>query len=129
MSVTALFRGKWGLKSQETPEKHAAAAAVVQQSYELDDDEDDSKSGFSREPIRRNSRFYRSVRKKRPVSSENSESKKPSGLCCTCNVTFYFYCASNWRDSGLCKFKHVWTSTECIGNINRLLGEHHTAIS
>ncbi|CAK6980532.1 ephexin-1 isoform X1 [Scomber scombrus] len=81
MSVTALFRGKWGPKSQETPEKHAAAAAaVVQQSYEVDDDEDDSKFGFSREPIRRNSRFYRSVRKKRLVSSENSESSTRLGL-------------------------------------------------
>eukprot|EP00064_Thunnus_orientalis_P023085 superscaffoldBa00008397_g23312 len=71
MSVTALFRGKWGPKSQETPEKHAAA--VVQQNHEVDDDEDDSKVGFSREPIRRNSRFYRSMRKKRLVSSEHSD--------------------------------------------------------
>lgn len=92
MSVAALFRGKWGQKSQETPEKHAAAtAAVVQHSYEVDDDDDDdSKIGFSREPIRRNSRFYRSVRKKRLVSSENSESKKTSGLGCASKVTFNF---------------------------------------
>ncbi|XP_067449846.1 ephexin-1 isoform X1 [Thunnus thynnus] len=78
MSVTALFRGKWGPKSQETPEKHAAA--VVQQNHEVDDDEDDSKVGFSREPIRRNSRFYRSMRKKRLVSSEHSDSSTRLGL-------------------------------------------------
>ncbi|XP_019943563.2 ephexin-1 [Paralichthys olivaceus] len=68
MSVTALFRGKWGQKTQETPVK--PPAAVVQSE---DDDEDDSKAGFTREPIRRNSRFYRSMRKKRLVSSEQSE--------------------------------------------------------
>lgn len=79
MSVTALFRGKWGQKSQENQEKHPAA--VVQPSHEEDDDEDDSKVGFSRDNIRRNSRFYRSMRKKRLVSSEQSESKKTSGLC------------------------------------------------
>lgn len=79
MSVTALFRGKWGPKSQETPEKHASP--LVQQTHEEDDDEDDAKAGFSRETIRRNSRFYRSMRKKRLVSSERSESKKTSSLC------------------------------------------------
>ncbi|XP_058490600.1 ephexin-1 [Solea solea] len=67
MSVIALFRGKLG-KSQDTSGKHAAA--VAQPSHEEDDDEDDSKGGFSREPIRRNSRFYRSMRKKRNVSSD-----------------------------------------------------------
>lgn len=82
MSVTALFRGKLGQKSQESPEKHLAA--VVQPIHEKDDDEDDTKVGFSREPIRRNSRFYRSMRKKRLVSSEReSESKRP---------LLYFYC-------------------------------------
>ncbi|XP_040902869.1 ephexin-1 [Toxotes jaculatrix] len=78
MSVTALFRGKWGQKSQENSEKRPAA--VVQPSHEEDDDEDDSKVGFSREPIRRNSRFYRSMRKKRLVSSEQSESPTKPGL-------------------------------------------------
>ncbi|XP_018556995.1 ephexin-1 [Lates calcarifer] len=77
MSVTALFRGKWGQKSQETPEKHPAPA--VQPSPEDDDDEDDSRVGFSREPIRRNSRFYRSMRKKRLVSPEQSESSTRPG--------------------------------------------------
>lgn len=92
MSVSALFRGKWGQKSQETSEKHLAE--VVQPSQEEDDDEDESKVGFSREPIRRNSRFYRSMRKKRLVSSEQSESKRTSGLCCACNSTLYFYLVS-----------------------------------
>lgn len=89
MSVTALFRGKWGQKSQETPEKHPAA--MVQPSHEEDDDEDESKVGFSREPIRRNSRFYRSMRKKRLVSSEQSESKKNSGLCLQFKIIFQLY--------------------------------------
>lgn len=77
MSMTALFRGKWGQKSQENPEKQLAA--VVQPSHDEDDDDDDPKVGFSREPIRRNSRFYRSMRKKRLVSSEQSgNSTRPS---------------------------------------------------
>ncbi|KAG7218300.1 hypothetical protein INR49_020489 [Caranx melampygus] len=68
MSVVALFRGKWGQKTQDTSEKHPAAS--VQPSHEEDEDEDESKGGFSREPIRRNSRFYRSMRKKRLAASE-----------------------------------------------------------
>ncbi|XP_037632010.1 ephexin-1 [Sebastes umbrosus] len=75
MSVTALFRGKWGHKSQDTPEKHPAA--VVPPGHEDDDDDDDTKVGFTRETIRRNSRFYRSMRKKRMAASDQSEN---SGL-------------------------------------------------
>ncbi|XP_068601906.1 ephexin-1 [Brachionichthys hirsutus] len=67
MSVAALFRGKWGHKSQEKPAK--PPAPVVGPSHEEDDDEDDS----IRQPIRRNSRFYRSTRKKRLATSEQSE--------------------------------------------------------
>ncbi|KAI3354707.1 hypothetical protein L3Q82_019202 [Scortum barcoo] len=78
MSVTALFRAKWGQKTQETPEKHSAA--LVQHSYQEDDDDDDSRAGFSREPIRRNSRFYRSMRKKRLVSTEQSDNSARPGL-------------------------------------------------
>lgn len=74
MSVTALFRGKWGQKSQEAPDKHLAA--VAQPNCQVNEDEDDSNIGFSREPIRRNSRFYRSMRKKRLVQAEQTESKK-----------------------------------------------------
>lgn len=69
MSVTALFRGRWGQKSQETHEKQPAA--VVQPNQGEESDEDDSKVGFSREPIRRNSRFYRSMRKKRECESKS----------------------------------------------------------
>ncbi|XP_059186481.1 ephexin-1 [Centropristis striata] len=77
MSVTALFRSKWGQKSQP---QEKLQTAVVQPGHEDEDDEDDSKVGFSRETIRRNSRFYRSMRKKRMASSESSESKKTLGL-------------------------------------------------
>lgn len=74
MSVSALLRGRFGQKSQDSQEKHQAAAVYL--NHEEDNDEDDSKVGFSREPIRRNSRFYRSMRKKRQVTSEpHSESK------------------------------------------------------
>lgn len=75
MSVTALFRGKFGHKSQVTQQTHLAAP--VQLGHDEDED-DDSRGGFSRDPIRRNSRFYRSMRKKRLVSSEReAESKNP----------------------------------------------------
>lgn len=74
MAMTALFRGKWGQKTQEPPVK--PPAAIIQSSHDDEDDEDDPKNGFSREPIRRNSRFYRSMRKKRPASSEQSERKR-----------------------------------------------------
>ncbi|KAF3847281.1 hypothetical protein F7725_020309 [Dissostichus mawsoni] len=57
MSVTALFRGKLWQKSQDAPEKHPPP--VAQPSREDDEDEDDTKSGFSRDTCRRNSRFYR----------------------------------------------------------------------
>nr|XP_004572534.2 ephexin-1 [Maylandia zebra] len=69
MSVATLFRGKWGQKPKDVTEKQPV---VVQPSQEEHDD-DDSSTGFSREPIRRNSRFYRSMRKKRLISSEQSE--------------------------------------------------------
>ncbi|XP_063349668.1 ephexin-1 [Pelmatolapia mariae] len=69
MSVATLFRGKWGQKPKDVTEKQPV---VVQPSQEEDDD-DESSTGFSREPIRRNSRFYRSMRKKRLISSEQSE--------------------------------------------------------
>ncbi|XP_049911781.1 ephexin-1 [Epinephelus moara] len=77
MSVTALFRSKWGQKSQDTAQKHPTP--VVQPSHDDDDDEDDPKVGFSREPIQRNSRFYRSMRKKRLVSAQQSENSNRPG--------------------------------------------------
>lgn len=74
MAMTALFRGKWGQKTQEAPAEKRPAA-VEQPSHDEDDDDDDPKHGFSRETIRRNSRFYRSMRKKKPAQSDQSESK------------------------------------------------------
>ncbi|XP_056330052.1 uncharacterized protein LOC130242057 [Danio aesculapii] len=70
MAMTALFRGKWGLnKPQEVQTK--PRTPVPQLPSEDDDDEDDS----LRPPIRRNSRFYRSMRKKKlPGPSEQQES-------------------------------------------------------
>lgn len=79
MSVAALFRGKWGHKSQETQVKQAPA--VIPPSHEEEEDDEDPQGGFTREPIRRNSRFYRSMRKKRHVLSEQSESKTTLGPC------------------------------------------------
>ncbi|XP_076023998.1 ephexin-1 isoform X2 [Genypterus blacodes] len=77
MSVVALFRGKWGQKTPEPSPK--TPAAVVQNSHEEEDDEDDAQAGFTREPIRRNSRFYRSMRKKRLTSSPQTDtSPKPA---------------------------------------------------
>lgn len=73
MSVTALFRGKFGHKSQVTQQTHQAAPVLP--GHDEDDDDDDSKGGFNRDPIRRNSRFYRSMRKKRlerEAESKNS---------------------------------------------------------
>ncbi|XP_054460199.1 ephexin-1 [Anoplopoma fimbria] len=71
MSVTAMFRSKWGHKSQDPPVKHPPA--VVQPSKGEDDDED-----FTREPIRRNSRFYRSMRKKKHGLSEHPTEQNPT---------------------------------------------------
>lgn len=70
MSVVALFRGKWGQKAQDSSEKHRTTS--VQPSHEDDEDEDESRGGFSRETIRRNSRFYRSMRKKRLAAGERT---------------------------------------------------------
>uniref|UniRef100_A0A8C7GLP1 Neuronal guanine nucleotide exchange factor n=1 Tax=Oncorhynchus kisutch TaxID=8019 RepID=A0A8C7GLP1_ONCKI len=78
MAMTALFRGKWGQKSQEPPEKQPAA--LVHSTNHEEEEEDDRVIA----PIRRNSRFYRSMRKKRLASSEQLESKNrilfPSAL-------------------------------------------------
>ncbi|KAM6933560.1 ephexin-1 [Xenentodon cancila] len=73
MSVVALFRGKWGQKSQEASDKQQMVG-TVQSSHEDDDDENEPSTGFQREPIRRNSRFYRSMRKKKISQSDQCES-------------------------------------------------------
>lgn len=71
MAMTALFRGKWGLnKPQEVQTK--PRTPVPHLPSEDDEDEDET----LRPPIRRNSRFYRSMRKKRvPERPEQQESK------------------------------------------------------
>lgn len=75
MSVIALFRSKWGQKAQEAPNKQRVTE-VVQNSRNVDDEDEDSATGFSREPIRRNSRFYRSMRKKKTAgNTEQTDSK------------------------------------------------------
>ncbi|XP_057694647.1 ephexin-1 isoform X2 [Corythoichthys intestinalis] len=89
MSVAALFRGKWGTKPQESPDKHATTAALPTHEEDYDDDDDDSRVGLSREPIRRNSRFYRSMRRKRMAASENSESSPRSGVDNTTSTNSY----------------------------------------
>ncbi|KAK6296515.1 hypothetical protein J4Q44_G00326570 [Coregonus suidteri] len=66
MAMTALFRGKWGQKSQEPPEKRPTTPVY---SNHEEDEEDDRVIT----PIRRNSRFYRSMRKKKLASSEQPE--------------------------------------------------------
>ncbi|XP_012992346.2 ephexin-1 [Esox lucius] len=63
--MTALFRVLWGQKQSEPQEKRPAAP--VHPSNHEEDSEDD---GRIITPIRRNSRFYRSMRKKRLASSD-----------------------------------------------------------
>lgn len=72
MSVTALFRGfLQGQKTQETPEKPPAVIHTGQ----IDDDEDEERSGGFKNSGLRNSRFYRSMRKKKQTAAEPSDSK------------------------------------------------------
>lgn len=74
-SVAALFRVRWGQKSQEASVKEQqqqqqqspGAAAASSQQQQHDSDEDDPRVTFSR----RNSRFYRSMRRKRESESES----------------------------------------------------------
>ncbi|XP_026154885.1 ephexin-1 [Mastacembelus armatus] len=76
MSVTALFKGRWGHRAQETPERHPAP--VAEPSHHDDDDDDDTNAGFIRDPIRRNSRFYRSMRRRRQSENSNRPSLEQS---------------------------------------------------
>ncbi|XP_074535699.1 ephexin-1 [Halichoeres trimaculatus] len=76
MSVTALFRGKWGQKAQEAPEK---PPAVIQTCHMDEEEEDECSGGFSREPKLRNSRFYRSMRKKKQTAAELSDNSLRPG--------------------------------------------------
>ncbi|XP_030631951.1 ephexin-1 [Chanos chanos] len=75
MAMTALFKMKWG--SKEAPTKQPP---VAPQPGRHDDDEDDEDRLTGNLPIRRNSRFYRSMRKKKlaSTSSESPTSPAPS---------------------------------------------------
>ncbi|XP_051534885.1 ephexin-1-like isoform X1 [Myxocyprinus asiaticus] len=74
VAMTALFRGKWGFKTQEAPSKSQTPPAHLPSQDEDDDDED---ALSTRAPIRRNSRFYRSMRKKK-LSSSSEQAESPS---------------------------------------------------
>ncbi|KAJ8410911.1 hypothetical protein AAFF_G00188680 [Aldrovandia affinis] len=87
MDMTALFRTKWGQKNQDSKDKRRAVVHAHQDEDEEDDDPDragEDGSGRRLTPIRRNSRFYRSMRKKRhsreqlPSPDQRSESPAAS---------------------------------------------------
>ncbi|KAL7841920.1 hypothetical protein SRHO_G00236090 [Serrasalmus rhombeus] len=73
MAMTALFRGKWGQKAAEpsSPKPTAAPPPVK-------DDEEEDEEQLIRAPIRRNSRFYRSMRRKKLQSSSSEQQHSPS---------------------------------------------------
>ncbi|XP_016098431.1 ephexin-1 isoform X2 [Sinocyclocheilus grahami] len=74
MAMTALFR-MWGHKPQVVQTKPQVPVAHLPS----EDDDDDDETLPGRAPIRRNSRFYRSMRKKKlPSSSEQQESPSSS---------------------------------------------------
>ena len=105
MAMTALFRGKWGQKSQEPPEKRPAA--LVHSRNHEEDEEDDRVIA----PIRRNSRFYRSMRKKRLAASEQPESKNrihPSSLPLRISPSVCVFCMLQWR---VIKFENTITNS------------------
>ncbi|XP_066508488.1 ephexin-1-like isoform X2 [Hoplias malabaricus] len=69
MAMMALFRGKWGQKEPPTP-KPPIALPVAQEEEEEDEERE------PRELIRRNSRFYRSMRRKKLQASSLSPSSQ-----------------------------------------------------
>ncbi|KAL4647129.1 ephexin-1 [Arapaima gigas] len=78
MAMMALFRGKWLHKAQAPPDKWPPAAA---QPPHLDSEDDhENEDGATRvvTPIRRNSRFYRSMRKKRASREVTSSLDQPA---------------------------------------------------
>ncbi|XP_026074886.1 neuropeptide FF receptor 1 [Carassius auratus] len=80
MAMTALFRMKWGHKPQVVQPKPQAPVPHLPSE---DDDDDDDETLSMRAPIRRNSRFYRSMRKKKlSSSSEQQESWPFSNTVC-----------------------------------------------
>ncbi|CAN9511211.1 unnamed protein product [Ophioblennius macclurei] len=83
MSVTALIKSRWGQKSQDSSAKHPPASS--QPVDDEDDDDDDADSSFSRGSNRRNSRFYRSMRKKKGAtdSTKSRDDRSPSNKVST----------------------------------------------
>ncbi|XP_056612474.1 ephexin-1 [Triplophysa dalaica] len=72
MMMTALFRGRRPKKSQEASPRSRTPAAHPPSP---DEDEDDEETLPGRSPIRRNSRFYRSMRRQRlAANSEQAQS-------------------------------------------------------
>lgn len=75
MAMTALFRGKWGHNNKPQEVQTKPRTPVPQLPSEDDENEDET----LRAPIRRNSRFYRSMRKKKSAGpSEQQESPSSS---------------------------------------------------
>lgn len=79
-----IFKIRKAKKTQEPSDKRPPAGLVSQSSEEYNDDEEHT-TGFSRDPKMRNSRFYRSMRKKRHVTSEQPGGKKTYSYTFTMN--------------------------------------------
>ncbi|KAK2868144.1 hypothetical protein Q7C36_000015 [Tachysurus vachellii] len=75
MAIAALFRGKWGQKGHVLSPKAPPAAPLP---HHCDDEDDDEEQLNTRVPIRRNSRFYRSMRKKRHSQGQANEQDSPT---------------------------------------------------
>ncbi|CAL8371644.1 unnamed protein product [Gadus morhua 'NCC'] len=70
--MNAFLKGVLGKKSsQEIPT--IPIAVNEQTTHDEEEDDEDNTSGFKKDNLRRNSRFYRSMRKKRLPSSESSQ--------------------------------------------------------
>ncbi|TSK13575.1 Ephexin-1 [Bagarius yarrelli] len=77
MAIAALFRGKWGQKGHVLSPKAPPSAPLPHHRVDEDDDDDEEQSN-TRVPIRRNSRFYRSMRKKRHAQGHAHEQDSES---------------------------------------------------
>ncbi|KAK3513856.1 hypothetical protein QTP70_029198 [Hemibagrus guttatus] len=76
MAIAALFRGKWGQKGHVLSPK--APPAAPHPHHCDDEDDDDEEQLKTQVPIRRNSRFYRSMRKKRHAKGHAHEQDSPT---------------------------------------------------
>lgn len=78
MVMAAFFRGRWWQKTQDPPDKRVSGATqLCQEEDDGNEDPGSADEGSGRVLIRRNSRFYRSMRKKR-ISQETSASEQPT---------------------------------------------------